>query len=99
MDTGAGAAGTEVQFLVVAAKHDGMALSQPLLPRYIKRTLNILIDNDVAKHVELNGGQVSHAMMLYQLFTNAYVVDYFFFEEFVTSTWDIIAEKCALSNQ
>jgi delta14-sterol reductase len=32
-------------------------------------------------------------MLLYQLFTNIYVVDYFVFEDFVTSTWDIIAEK------
>lgn len=32
-------------------------------------------------------------MMLYQAFTNIYVVDYFVFEEYVTSTWDIIAEK------
>lgn len=49
--------------------------------------------HQIAKHMELNDGCISHAMLLYQLFTNAYVVDYFVFEDFVTSTWDIIAEK------
>ncbi|KAI3647541.1 hypothetical protein MP228_007762 [Amoeboaphelidium protococcarum] len=47
----------------------------------------------LAKHYELNNGAVSVPMVLYQVFTNWYVIDYFLFEEFVTSTWDIIAEK------
>ena len=51
------------------------------------------IQSTIAKHYQLHGGKVSHSMILYQLFTNIYVVDYFVFEEFVTSTWDIIAEK------
>jgi delta14-sterol reductase len=46
----------------------------------------------LAKHYEING-TISHSMILYQVFTNTYVLDYFFFEEFVTSTWDIIAEN------
>lgn len=39
-------------------------------------------------------GAVSDAMLLYQLFSGLYVLDYFWFEELMTSTWDIIAEKC-----
>jgi hypothetical protein len=34
-------------------------------------------------------------MALYQIFTFIYVFDYFFLEAYMTSTWDIIAEKCA----
>lgn len=48
--------------------------------------------NSIAKHYQINGF-VSHSMLLYQIFTNAYIIDYFVFEEFFTSTWDIIAEK------
>ncbi|GJP43676.1 hypothetical protein CLOM_g3114 [Closterium sp. NIES-68] len=32
-------------------------------------------------------------MFLYQVFTAIYVLDYFWFEEYMTSTWDIIAEN------
>lgn len=45
-----------------------------------------------AKHFELVG-HISTAMLLYQLFSLFYIVDYFYHEEFMTSTWDIIAEK------
>ena len=38
-------------------------------------------------------GSMSHAMLLTQLFNLAYVVDYFYVEACMTSTWDIIAEN------
>mmetsp|Transcript_15262 Transcript_15262/g.38531 ORF Transcript_15262/g.38531 Transcript_15262/m.38531 type:complete len:427 (-) Transcript_15262:218-1498(-) len=44
-------------------------------------------------HLEKNNGEVSMPMVLYQVFTFLYVFDYFFFEEYMTSTWDIIAEN------
>lgn len=47
----------------------------------------------LARHVELSEtGSISTAMALYQLFTMMYIVDYFFLEAKMTSTWDIIAE-------
>ncbi|CAM8931053.1 unnamed protein product [Rhodiola kirilowii] len=36
---------------------------------------------------------LSRSMILYQLFTIFYILDYFFYEEYMTSTWDIIAER------
>ncbi|KAK9123980.1 hypothetical protein Sjap_013582 [Stephania japonica] len=33
------------------------------------------------------------SMILYQLFVSFYILDYFFYEEYMTSTWDIIAER------
>ena len=36
---------------------------------------------------------ISVRMWLYQAFTAIYVVDYFWFEPYMTSTWDIIAEN------
>ncbi|ONK55133.1 uncharacterized protein A4U43_UnF7250 [Asparagus officinalis] len=38
-------------------------------------------------------GNVNLSVILYQLFCGLYVIDYFFNEEFMTSTWDIIAER------
>jgi delta14-sterol reductase len=38
-------------------------------------------------------GSLSHGMLLTQLFNLAYVVDYFYVEACMTSTWDIIAEN------
>lgn len=35
----------------------------------------------------------SQSMILYQIFCVLYIMDYFFYEEYMTSTWDIIAEK------
>lgn len=40
-----------------------------------------------------NEGSLTLAMILYQAFSMIYVLDYFWFEEFMTSTWDIIAEN------
>uniref|UniRef100_M0ZSD1 Delta(14)-sterol reductase n=1 Tax=Solanum tuberosum TaxID=4113 RepID=M0ZSD1_SOLTU len=37
--------------------------------------------------------KLSQSMILYQLFCGLYILDYFFYEEFMTSTWDIIAER------
>ncbi|KAL6988349.1 Delta(14)-sterol reductase [Sarracenia purpurea var. burkii] len=45
----------------------------------------------LAKSVE--DANLSQSMILYQLFCVLYIVDYFFYEEYMTSTWDIIAEK------
>lgn len=36
---------------------------------------------------------LSYSMILYQLFCVLYILDYFFYEEYMTSTWDIIAER------
>lgn len=83
---------------------DDFVMGQELVPEVLGLKLNFfwlrpsmmawlfLNLSFLAKHYEVNG-QVSHSMLLYQLFTNWYVMDYFLFEEFVTSTWDIIAEK------
>ncbi|CAH9083478.1 unnamed protein product [Cuscuta epithymum] len=38
-------------------------------------------------------GDLNQSMVLYQIFSGLYIVDYFFYEEFMTSTWDIIAER------
>ncbi|XP_016469755.1 delta(14)-sterol reductase isoform X2 [Nicotiana tabacum] len=37
--------------------------------------------------------KLSQSIILYQLFCGLYILDYFFYEEFMTSTWDIIAER------
>ncbi|KAL2479630.1 Delta(14)-sterol reductase [Abeliophyllum distichum] len=36
---------------------------------------------------------LSRSMIFYQLFCFLYILDYFFHEEYMTSTWDIIAER------
>ncbi|XP_038701739.1 delta(14)-sterol reductase-like [Tripterygium wilfordii] len=36
---------------------------------------------------------LSCSMILYQLFCALYILDYFYHEEYMTSTWDIIAER------
>ncbi|EPS72564.1 delta14-sterol reductase [Genlisea aurea] len=36
---------------------------------------------------------ISPSMILYQIFCGLYILDYFFHEEYMTSTWDIIAER------
>ncbi|VFQ85756.1 unnamed protein product [Cuscuta campestris] len=38
-------------------------------------------------------GNLNQSMVLYQIFSGLYILDYFFYEEFMTSTWDIIAER------
>ncbi|XP_072978221.1 delta(14)-sterol reductase [Typha angustifolia] len=38
-------------------------------------------------------GTVNISVILYQIFCAVYVIDYFYYEEFMTSTWDIIAER------
>ncbi|CAG7905822.1 unnamed protein product, partial [Brassica rapa] len=38
-------------------------------------------------------GSLSQSMILYQIFCALYILDYFFHEEYMTSTWDIIAER------
>ncbi|XP_028113691.1 delta(14)-sterol reductase-like [Camellia sinensis] len=45
----------------------------------------------LAKSVQ--DANLSQSMILYQLFCVLYILDYFFYEEYMTSTWDIIAEK------
>lgn len=41
----------------------------------------------------LQADNANLSVILYQLFCTLYVIDYFFYEEFMTSTWDIIAER------
>lgn len=41
----------------------------------------------------IQDGTLSRSMILYQLFCAAYILDYFIYEEYMTSTWDIIAER------
>lgn len=38
-------------------------------------------------------GNANLSVILYHLFCALYIIDYFFYEEFMTSTWDIIAER------
>ncbi|CAH8320517.1 unnamed protein product [Eruca vesicaria subsp. sativa] len=38
-------------------------------------------------------GSLSRSMILYQIFCALYILDYFVHEEYMTSTWDIIAER------
>ncbi|XP_027175673.1 delta(14)-sterol reductase isoform X2 [Coffea eugenioides] len=41
----------------------------------------------------LKDSNLTQSMILYQIFCTLYIIDYFFYEEFMTSTWDIIAER------
>ncbi|XP_057549025.1 delta(14)-sterol reductase isoform X1 [Amaranthus tricolor] len=41
----------------------------------------------------IQDGELHRSMVLYQLFCTFYILDYFFHEEYMTSTWDIIAER------
>ncbi|KAB5552304.1 hypothetical protein DKX38_009615 [Salix brachista] len=41
----------------------------------------------------IQSATLSHSMILYQMFCLIYILDYFFYEEYMTSTWDIIAER------
>ncbi|GAB2300681.1 hypothetical protein Dimus_034717 [Dionaea muscipula] len=45
----------------------------------------------LAKSVQ--DAKLDRSMILYQLFCALYILDYFFYEEYMTSTWDIIAER------
>ncbi|XP_020972381.1 delta(14)-sterol reductase isoform X2 [Arachis ipaensis] len=45
----------------------------------------------LAKSVQ--DGTLSKSMILFQLFCALYILDYFVHEEYMTSTWDIIAER------
>ncbi|GAB4833481.1 hypothetical protein Ancab_031724 [Ancistrocladus abbreviatus] len=38
-------------------------------------------------------GNLNQSMILYQIFCGIYILDYFFHEEYMLSTWDIIAER------
>lgn len=41
----------------------------------------------------IQDGNLSRSMILYQLYCVFYILDYFIYEEYMTSTWDIIAER------
>ena len=41
----------------------------------------------------MRAGTLSAAMILYQVLTNLYVLDYFYNEPKMITTWDIIAER------
>ncbi|PIA54771.1 hypothetical protein AQUCO_00900982v1 [Aquilegia coerulea] len=41
----------------------------------------------------IQDGSIGLPMILYQMFCVFYIVDYFYHEEYMTSTWDIIAER------
>ncbi|CAN1287618.1 Delta(14)-sterol reductase [Linum perenne] len=41
----------------------------------------------------IQDGTLNHSMILYQAFCALYILDYFIHEEYMTSTWDIIAER------
>ncbi|XP_058076473.1 delta(14)-sterol reductase-like [Magnolia sinica] len=45
----------------------------------------------LAKNIQV--GNMHRSTILYQLFSVLYILDYFFYEEYMTSTWDIIAER------
>ncbi|KAI5078357.1 hypothetical protein GOP47_0006028 [Adiantum capillus-veneris] len=48
-----------------------------------------------AKQIQIEGS-LTLPMILYQAFSMIYVLDFFWFEEYMTSTWDIIAENFGL---
>eukprot|EP00898_Chlorokybus_atmophyticus_P007944 jgi/Chlat1/8150/Chrsp76S00609 len=52
----------------------------------------LLMNLSVAAKQHAQYGYITTSMVLYQLFTGWYILDYFWFEEYMTSTWDIIAE-------
>nr|GEX61596.1 delta(14)-sterol reductase [Tanacetum cinerariifolium] len=41
----------------------------------------------------IQDSNLSQSMILYQIFCVIYIMDYLFYEEYMTSTWDIIAER------
>ncbi|XLT10081.1 hypothetical protein HN51_055874 [Arachis hypogaea] len=41
----------------------------------------------------IQDGTLSKSMILFQLFYALYILDYFVHKEYMTSTWDIIAER------
>ncbi|KAL5702334.1 Delta(14)-sterol reductase [Ranunculus cassubicifolius] len=41
----------------------------------------------------IQNGSIGLSMILYQSFCAFYILDYFYYEEYMTSTWDIIAER------
>lgn len=45
------------------------------------------------RSIAQNNGEVPLPMLQYQILSFLYVLDYFYLEENMTSTWDIIAEK------
>ncbi|XP_024399116.1 delta(14)-sterol reductase [Physcomitrium patens] len=53
----------------------------------------LLIDFSVAAKQYIEQGSLSPSMALFQLFCTLYIFDYFWHEEYMTSTWDIIAEN------
>jgi len=64
---------------------------RPAMMGWLLLNLSFLV-----KHLQVNHGQVSTAMILYQSFSNFYVLDYFWHEVYMTSTWDIVAEHYGL---
>uniref|UniRef100_A0A0D6R2U2 Delta(14)-sterol reductase n=1 Tax=Araucaria cunninghamii TaxID=56994 RepID=A0A0D6R2U2_ARACU len=53
----------------------------------------LVINLSVAAKTFEENASLSVSMILYQSFCLLYVLDYFWYEEYMTSTWDIIAEK------
>ncbi|KAH9310976.1 hypothetical protein KI387_026011, partial [Taxus chinensis] len=53
----------------------------------------LVINLSVAAKAFQQNGSLDVAMTLYQSFCLLYVMDYFWYEEYMTSTWDIIAEN------
>ena len=69
--------------------------SVPLKLFWLKPSMTLWIllnEGFLAKHLQLFG-TVSVPMALYQIFTFLYVFDYFIFESYMTSTWDILHER------
>lgn len=68
-------------------------LGKEVTPRALFLALSHTLTNSASvKQYELYH-TITLPMALYQIFTLIYVVDYFFLESYMTSTWDIIAEK------
>ncbi|KAL6079128.1 Transmembrane 7 superfamily member 2 [Balamuthia mandrillaris] len=89
---------TFVENFVVGTQLMPFVFGQPLKLFWLKPSMMgwaVINLSFLAKHYELNGF-VSTPMILYQAFTLAYIFDYFWFEERMTSTWDIIAERFGL---
>ncbi|CAI7788074.1 unnamed protein product [Closterium sp. NIES-53] len=82
--------------LSIAAKQHELLLKLPDTSHAItlaSLNLTAILPASIASSSITTLPLITLPMFLYQIFTAIYVLDYFWFEEYMTSTWDIIAEN------
>ncbi|CAI5531010.1 unnamed protein product [Closterium sp. Naga37s-1] len=82
--------------LSIAAKQHELLLKLPDTSHAItlaSLNLTTILPASIASSSITTLPLITLPMFLYQIFTAIYVLDYFWFEEYMTSTWDIIAEN------